>query len=641
MSMNKIRKTSFWSSIVSGCLASTLVGAAVFTCSESAIAQQPATQVKTDGFPAASPESQGMSAEALDNLAHVVQGYLDKDMLVGGELLVIKNRHVVLHKVFGDRDREDSVPWVENTICNIRSMTKPLTGAAAQILIDRGELSLDDPVSKYLQGFDTDEAREITVRQLMEHRAGLPLSIMMRQSDMSTYDSLIEQANAVGAGGPEFEPDSKFWYSDAGSDTVAAIVEVVSGMKIDDFWQQELFGPLGMNDTFVPKSKDDPRYSRIASLYAGAPHMWNRFWTANDDPFYPFAWGSQTVYSTPMDYARFLAMWMDEGKAGDRQVLSPAAVGRTLKPSSPMSMLGSDERYPTDFSGLELWYGRMAMMYMPTDDPTGSKPVIIGHGGSDGTTALAWPAEDLMVLYFTQSRGGMTVLRIEEHIDSLILHPDRVKTVAEVPDEFKPFVGTYIANFGPFRNEEFTVQMKNGKLALDIPSQMVFELLPPNDEGKMMFAVAPQQVGVTFEIDDTGTANLLKLHQSGMVFDIPRKGSKLAEEMAKLQKVDPKEVAPLLGTYHDPEADADLEVFLEDNVLSLKAPPGIVFHLVKMEDDPSRWQVKELSVATLTFETDDSGAVVSMTRHINGETLVMPRKADEPDEPADDDDDEG
>jgi len=83
-----------------------------------------------EAFPRATPESQGLSAEAMVELAREVSGYVERGLIVGGELLVVKNRRTVLHKTFGLADREESIPWTVGTVANIRSMTKPITGAA-------------------------------------------------------------------------------------------------------------------------------------------------------------------------------------------------------------------------------------------------------------------------------------------------------------------------------------------------------------------------------------------------------------------------------------------------------------------------------------------------------------------------------
>jgi len=93
-----------------------------------------------------------------------------------------------------------------------------------QLLIDRGQLSLDDSVSKYLSGFDNDKSRRITLRQIVSHRSGLPVTIIEQRIDQ--YSSLREQANAAGERGPQFPPGSKRWCSDIGTDVAAAVVEL-------------------------------------------------------------------------------------------------------------------------------------------------------------------------------------------------------------------------------------------------------------------------------------------------------------------------------------------------------------------------------------------------------------------------------
>src|SRR5580700_6438903 len=152
-------------------------------------------------FPTAKPESVGLSTAAVKAIADEVAGYAKEGIIVGGELLIVKNRKTVLHEVCGDRDREDKRPMDRNTIFNIRSMTKALTGAAIQILIDEGKLRLDDPVAKYLPAFDNDKSREITIGQLLAHRSGLPLTIISLKIDQ--FSDLQAQAKAIGEKGPQ------------------------------------------------------------------------------------------------------------------------------------------------------------------------------------------------------------------------------------------------------------------------------------------------------------------------------------------------------------------------------------------------------------------------------------------------------
>jgi CubicO group peptidase (beta-lactamase class C family) len=507
-------------------------------------------QERADPFPAATPASQGIRAEALAGLVEAVNGYIERDRAVGAELLVIKNRRTVLHESFGYVDRDEDERWVNGTVCNIRSMTKPLTGAAVQILVDRGKLSLDDPAAKYLPGFDTDEAREITVRQIITHRAGLPLTIMKAIDD---YPSLVDLGNAVGARGPEFEPDSRFWYTDSGTDALGAIVEVASGKKLDEFVHEALFVPLGMDDSFYFIDDDDPRRSRIASLYIGGAKRWKRFLDPDDGAFYPFAWGSQSVYSTTTDYAKFLAMLLDGGRAGDRRVLSEAAVARVTTPVSEMTTMGSEVRFPTSFSALE-----------------------------------AYAAS-----------------------------PD-------VPAEFSPYLGTYIADWANHMKEEFVVKFRNGKLALDVPSQMLFELAPANgdDVAKWTFAISPQ-ISVWFDRDEAGTVDCLRIRQGPLTFEAPRKGSPHAREVAEANRPDPDLVAKISGRYRDPESDAEVEVLVDGDYVAIRRE-GDVFHLWKVPI-AEIWQVRENPMVSITFEESD-GVVTSFTRHSpGGEKLVLQR----------------
>jgi CubicO group peptidase (beta-lactamase class C family) len=200
-------------------------------------------------FRPATPGSQGMSSEALEALAGLIRGYVEQDTVVGAELVVIKNRRLVFHEAFGHRDREDGFHWTKNTICNIRSMSKCLTGAAAQILIDEGKLGLDDAVAKYLPSFDNDKSRAITIRHLLTHRSGLPLTIMDKM--FGEYESLRRIADLAGERGPDFEPGSDFQYSDTGSDVLGAVIEVAAEQTLQAYMKEHLLKPLRMRDTLV------------------------------------------------------------------------------------------------------------------------------------------------------------------------------------------------------------------------------------------------------------------------------------------------------------------------------------------------------------------------------------------------------
>jgi CubicO group peptidase (beta-lactamase class C family) len=568
-------------------------------------------------FSYATPESQGMSADALEELADIVSTYLDEGRIVGAELMVLKNRYIVMHEVFGWRDRESDVSMEKNTLFNIRSMTKPITGAAAQLLIDRGQLRLDDRVADYLPGFDNDRSENITVEQLLTHRAGLPLTIL---TSVDEYGDLLTMANEVGRRGPEFPPGSKLWYSDAGTEALGGLVEAVSGQSLDSFVTENLLQPIGMTDTFyfTPASQDDPRRERIASLYIGGIDEWSRFWTP-EEPLYPFAWGSQSLYGTTLDYARFLSIWLDSGLVNGKPVLSARAVSRTLEPVARLTSLGSDMPFPTGFYNLDIHYGQMSIVY--TDRDSG-KTVVIGHSGSDATHAWAWPEHDLIILYFTQSRGSTAGIILESEIDRLFIHPELEGTNARAKERNARYLGTYIANFGPFRNAEFEVTVLNGQLAVDIPNQLVFELEEPDEEGRWHFKLI-DELAVSFEQDASGTVVKMKLHEAGEVFELP-KGE--APEVAAL---DLSELQKYLGRYQTEEPDVVVEVVIQNGKLALDVPGQPIKMELYPPDEEGKWYIRLSPQVAIAFNESEDGEVESFTAYLpDGTTLLRHRLED-------------
>lgn len=559
-------------------------------------------------FSYATPDSQGLSTEALERLVQVVRGYVEEDKIVGAELVVIKNRQIVLHEVMGWRDRDAEIPMARNTLFNIRSMTKPVIGTAIQMLVDEGKLALDDKVSEYLPAFDNAKSGKITIEHLLTHRSGLPLSLL---SSLADYANIQQIAQKAGEHGPDFAPGTGFQYSDAGSDVLGAILEKAAGVSIDEFLEQRILSPLSMNDTITLIDKDDPRTGRICSAYIGSKGDWSRFWSPSDKPIYPFAMGSQSLYGTPVDYARFLAFWMDGGKLGEQQHLSPQAIERALAPVSDMD-------YPTTFPGLKMRYGQMWILYTDADAPDGAKPVVFGHSGSDGTWAWAWPELDLMVLYFTQSRGQATGIGLEAEIDRLLINPGAAEQVADVPEAYAPYLGTYTAHSGPLMNREFTVLEQNGHLAIDLPEQFVVELEPPDEEGKWRFAI-DDSIAVSFEQDETGEASAMRIHQAGETLELPRGAASPEPEL------DLEEVQKYLGFYHDKEAGHNVQVLIHNDRLAIEIPESLVMLELFPPDEDGKWYVRLNPTMAISFNASGDGRIESFTAHTPQGNFLRPR----------------
>ncbi|MFC1725626.1 serine hydrolase domain-containing protein [candidate division KSB1 bacterium] len=552
---------------------------------------------------------------ALKELESIVNGFVEEDLIVGAELLVIKERRTVLHKGFGWKDREKQKRLESNTIFNIRSMTKMLTGAAIQILVDKGELDIKAPVSEYIPGFDNERSKRITIEQLLTHRSGLLLSLFLEGSKMEDFENLTAVANAVGERGPQFEPGSKFWYSDSGTDVLGAVIERVTGKTLDVFIREHFLVPLGMKNSFYLHDFDGSKLEHISSLYMGFPGSWSKIWEPGNKAFYPYAVGSQSLFCTPEDFAQFLMMLTDNGMYGDKQILSEEAVTRMLTPFSEMTSLGSDMPYPTSFPDLKAHYGQTAIVY--TSSGITGKPEVFGHSGSDGTYAWVWPDLDLIILYFTQSRGSTTGIRLETEIDRLLIHPDKYKPTVDLEEKFGEYLGTYVANFDIYRNREFTVLIQNGNLAVDIPGQLVFELKDPDNEGKRNFAMT-DQVAVSFEKDSTGIVTGMKLHQAGIEFKLP-KGKALPET-----ELDLGLVKKYLGFYFDEEVNNDIEVKLQKNRLVIDIPGVKVFELYP-PDENGFWEFRFDPRLRVHFDEDENGNVISLTRSRGSKKRVCPK----------------
>jgi CubicO group peptidase (beta-lactamase class C family) len=572
------------------------------------------SSVQPAAFTYADPQSQGLSEQALQQLADEVQGYFDDGLIVGAELVVIKNRRVVLHQAIGWKDREDQVPMERNTLFNIRSMTKPVLGTITQTLIDEGKLALDDPVAKYLPSFDNAKSDAITIRHLLTHRSGLPLSLL---ANWPNYASLQDIATEAGEHGPDFAPGTRFQYSDTGSDTLGAVLEVVSGVALGDLYRERVLEPLGMSDTVTMIDADDPRTERIASAYLGTRNNWSRYWSPADGPLYPFSMGSQSLYCTPLDYARFLALWMDGGQVGEQRLLSAEAVQRAMVPVSTMKQLGADADYPTEFPGLDVWYGQFWMLYVDPNAPEGAPPLAFGHGGSDGTAAWVWPDRDLIVLYFTQSRGGATVIRFEEVLDCLLINPGPGEEAAQLPEEWQPYLGTFTGRTGVLRNQQYTVVARDGHLAVDIPEGLLVDLQEAEQEGKWFFTIDPS-VTVSFEHDEGGNVMAMSLHLPDETFVLPRGEAppEPALDIAAVQKY--------VGFYLA-EEDQQVEILIHDGRLAVKAPQAGAPLELYPPDEQGRWSFRLNPAIAISFQESADGEVLSFTAHMAEGDFVRPR----------------
>jgi CubicO group peptidase (beta-lactamase class C family) len=357
---------------------------------QSAVPHTPTVPVlPASPFPVVSPEDVGVPSDQVRGLVDRVEGWVEGGEIVGAEMLIVKDRKIILHETVGWSDREEGLALERNSIYRIRSMTKPFTGTSIFLLVEDGELSLDDRVATYLPSWRNEASRDITIRQLLSHSGGFIQGGFPRP--FQSFRSLREAVDAVGSAGPQNPVGERYEYSDVGSATLGAIVEEVSGIPVEEFIQNRILDPLGLSDThtgFSPGLPWAPRMNPTYSRTSGdAP--WVKYWHPSQEQAFPFFRASGGLYTTILDYARWLTVICDLGEYPEGRLLSEEAVEAALQPAASRG------------------YGLHWEVFSAAPEDDGIP--AFGHGGSDGTLAAAIPAWDTQVLIFTQSRGNRVI----------------------------------------------------------------------------------------------------------------------------------------------------------------------------------------------------------------------------------------
>jgi CubicO group peptidase (beta-lactamase class C family) len=311
--------------------------------------------VSAGTIPQAKPEEVGLSSERLQRIHEMVQRYIADNRFSGAVTLVARKGRIAHFEAQGLMDLDAKKAMSKDGIFRIMSMTKTVVGASVLILIEEGKIRLDDPISKFIPqfkdlkvavlmpdppaSFGAPQAstepryytipadREITVRDLLTHTSGLvsgPVSEKQKAQISRKNAVLAEYIPKLGAIPLEFQSGTKWAYSAEGAfDTLARVVEIVSGLRFDQFTRVRLFDPLGMKDTFfnIPQGVE----SRIVTLYRKTPkglqHQ-DEMDFANST----YLSGGGGLYSTAEDFLQFGQMLANGGKLNGKQLLGSRTV---------------------------------------------------------------------------------------------------------------------------------------------------------------------------------------------------------------------------------------------------------------------------------------------------------------------------
>jgi len=335
----------------------------------------------------ASVAAQSALGEAVDLYRRAVE----QDHVRGAVLYVAQGGRVVLHEAVGFRHHAYRVPMQKDTLFRMASNTKPVVATAVMMLAEDGRLSVDDAVAKHLPAFDNDKSRGITIAQLLSHSSGLRIQPIFYPFADGDEVSLQAAVAKFGREGPA-APPGEYSYSNAGYNTLGAIIEVVSGMPLEAFLKARLYDPLGMRDTL--NHEDPAKLERMATVYRGRRSQdgktvtFTQGFTPGDAPDFPVIRASGGMISTAADYARFLELFRQRGVFEGKRLLKEETVAAM---TAPRVKAGEDGAYGCGW------------MVAPDG--------VYSHTGSDGTMAWIDPARQVVGMVLTQSPGGINPVR--------------------------------------------------------------------------------------------------------------------------------------------------------------------------------------------------------------------------------------
>ena len=320
------------------------------------------------------PESVGMSASRLVVIDEVMRRGIAAGGFPGGAVIVGRRGGIVWERGYGTLDwtagtRVDP----ERTMYDVASLTKVVaTTAATMVLVDRGKLRLDQPVVRSLPAFKGTEKSQVTVRDLLMHRSGLPAGRVLSRKGPASARRMVLATPLVR------QPGSRMEYSDLGADVLGFVVERVTHERLDGFLRRAVYDPLGMRSTmFLPGSALRARIAPTeAPLAPGVVHDRNARALGG-------VAGHAGLFTTAGDLAVFAGMMLDSGTAAGKKVFADSTVREFTRPGAGWRGLGWET-----CSG-----GGSCGRYLSLR--------AFGHTGFTGTSIWIDPERDLFVIVLT------------------------------------------------------------------------------------------------------------------------------------------------------------------------------------------------------------------------------------------------
>jgi len=379
----------------------------------------------------ADPDEVGLDAARLQRVDSYFQRYVDEGRLAGWSVAITRRGRVVHYSHAGVTDLDTSTPVTDDVIWRIYSMTKPITSVAAMMLVERGLIDLNDPIAQFLPEFAeprvyvagpaanpaTVPATEpIRLWHLLTHTAGLTYGFHHAHAVDEIYRTRgyefgtprgVDLATAcqTWASCPLlFQPGSEWNYSVA-TDVLGRVVEVVSGKRLDEFFAEEITGPLGMTDTgFVVPEDHRHRLPKVYTMTAEGLRA-NASFSATGTVAPTMLSGGGGLVSTAGDYHRFTQMLLRGGELDGVRLLSPRTVALMTRNHLPgnADLETFGRKLFAESSNVGVGFG---LGFSVVLDPVAGKSLTsageFAWGGLASTAFYVDPAEEITAMFFTQ-----------------------------------------------------------------------------------------------------------------------------------------------------------------------------------------------------------------------------------------------
>ena len=381
----------------------------------------------SDGLPVKAPKAVGMSAQRLETIDRVIQRGIAAGGFPGAAVVVGRQGAAVWEKGFGrlSWDAGSGRVSADKSIYDLASLTKVIgTTTAAMILFDEGKLTLDEKVQHYLPGFTGGLKDEVTVRQLLMHRGGLPAG-----RELWRHAKSPDEAKQMVIDTPlEYRPGTGFVYSDIGADLLGMIVEACAGERLDSFLDHRLFKPLGMDDTgFKPA---DSLVYRIAPTEVTPPRGYPVRGEVHDENAFALGGvaGHAGLFGTASDLSIFAQMLLNGGTYAGTRIVADSTVKLFTAKAAGSRALGWEVGEGQHGAGM--YFGENAF----------------GHTGFTGTSIWIDPDRQMFVILLTNRVHAARAKRPAKVISDVrndladaaaLAVMDANLAVAEMPSSFR------------------------------------------------------------------------------------------------------------------------------------------------------------------------------------------------------------